>query len=117
MPGNENVLPENSISLNETPTISNENTYNDLCLPSTSNIVNMDQRKNYYILSPIRSNKSNIDDSDADPNFDVSPDKLLRQNYYTTVHLSLQFRILEIMEKRKEKKSPKPENWKMNVAK
>ncbi|CAG9840666.1 unnamed protein product [Diabrotica balteata] len=87
MPGNENVLPENSIYLNETPTISNENTYNHLCLPSTSNIVNMDQRKNYYI-SPIRSNESDIDDSDADPNFDVSPDKSFSNRLIPTTNNS-----------------------------
>ncbi|XP_028140290.1 zinc finger CCHC domain-containing protein 10-like [Diabrotica virgifera virgifera] len=87
MPGNENLLPEDSISFNETPTIANENTSNDLCLPSTSNIVNMGQRKNYYI-SPIRSNESDIDDSDADPNFDVSPNKLFSNRLFPTANSS-----------------------------
>ncbi|CAG9829130.1 unnamed protein product [Diabrotica balteata] len=136
MPGNENLLPENSIYLNETPTISNENTNNHLCLPSTSNIVNMDQRKNYYI-SPIRNNESDIDDSDANPNFDVSPDKLFSNRLNPTTNNSSSSRssssstssdssdsasestVSNIGDngEKKGKKVRKPENWKTNVAK
>ncbi|CAG9832224.1 unnamed protein product [Diabrotica balteata] len=100
----------------------------------------MDQTKNDYI-SPIRSNESDIDDSDANQNFDVSSDKLFSNRLIPTTKNSSSSsnissststdssdspsestvsNIEDNGEKKGKKRVRKPENWqiaKTNLAK